>query len=74
MSMQGGNRGPNYRLVLIASPFLENERKQIYIRWAIFHTHCCCMQEFTGSDVVEAGKRGKEKCTKRDYSYSWLYE
>ena len=60
MSMQGDNYGPNYRLVLIPSPFLENERKQIYIRRAIFHTHDCCMQNFAGLDVVEEGKRQGE--------------
>lgn len=57
MSMQGDNYGPNYRLVLIPSPFLENEGKQIYIRWTIFHTHYCSMQDFTVFDVVEEEKR-----------------
>ena len=63
MSMQGDDYGPNYRLVLIPSPFLENEGKQIYIRWAIFHTHYCCMKNFTGLECLQKKESGREKCT-----------
>ena len=64
--MQVAGRERNYRLVLIPSPILKDKGNQIYIRWAIFHTHYCCMQKFTGSDIVEGGKRLGE-CTKRLY-------
>ena len=64
--MQVAGRERNYRLVLIPSPILKDKGNQIYIRWAIFHTHYCCVQKFTGSDIVEGGKRLGE-CTKRLY-------
>ena len=66
MCMQVAGHGQNYRLVLIPSPILKDKGKQIYIRWAIFHTHYCCMQNLAGSDIVEGGEQLGE-CTKRVY-------
>ncbi len=67
MSMQVGGDGGNYRLVLVSPPILKNKGKQVYIRWAIFHTHYCCMQQLPGSDVIEEGKRRGEMYKEKVY-------
>ena len=64
MCMQVAGHGRNYRLVLIPSPILKDKGKQIYIRWAIFHTHYCCMQNLTGSNIA-VGEKPLGGCKKR---------